>query len=423
MTYSKTRGRREAKRGTRLNAKPLTIPFQGGAQGAAELVVLYEVTRDMARQDKLSGLIEMVVGAAGRLLGAQAVGLYRYDEASAELRLMSGKGVLNPPLHKRIKVGEGLAGRVAQTREPLIAPDSALPHAGGSQLAVPMRYRGQLIGVLQAERFDATTQPFSSADANLLELFAAHAASTLYNAELFEQVRAGRERLQTLSRQLLEAREMERRQIARELHDEIGQVLTAVKVNLQTIQLRPEAEPLISDLEVSIDTVDRALAQVRSISLDLRPSVLDDFGLAPALEWLVERHAIRGHFKVQFSNDPLDGRLPASIETACFRVAQEALTNVLRHAKAHSVLVKLSHSEQRLQLLVRDDGVGFNLAAARERATQGLSMGLLGMQEHAALVGGLVTITTAHNEGTEIHADFPTTLAEPLERRKRRRVG
>ncbi len=213
------------------------------------------------------------------------------------------------------------------------------------------------------------------------------------------------ETLQILSRQLLEAQENERRHIARELHDEIGQALTAVKINLQTAQRTPDV--LTASLQESISIVDRTLQQVRTLSLDLRPALLDDLGLVAALRWYVDRQAQRAGFVAQFVADPLETRPRPDLETACFRVAQEALTNVARHARAQQVRVELRQRDAELHLLIRDDGKGFDVRAAQERATQGASMGLLGMQERVWLVGGQIDIASAPAEGTEVRVRFP----------------
>jgi PAS domain S-box-containing protein len=240
-------------------------------------------------------------------------------------------------------------------------------------------------------------------------------------AHLLAQVQAGRERLQFLSRQLLRAQEVERRHIARELHDEIGQVLTSVKLSLQSVELLPGYGWLAPYLADSMAIVDRALQQVRDLSLELRPSLLDDFGLAAALEWYVGRQAQRSGLDLQLEVDPgLSPRLPAEIETACYRIVQEALTNVVRHAQARQVHIALAQRENELSLLIRDDGVGFDVAAAHARAASGASLGLLGMEERATLAGGQLEIASAPTQGSEIWAHFPLS-APYLQRRRERR--
>jgi two-component system sensor histidine kinase UhpB len=222
-----------------------------------------------------------------------------------------------------------------------------------------------------------------------------------------EELRRQATRLQELSRQVLQAQEVERRAIARELHDEIGQVLTAVSTNLQTIQLSSDAATLAERLKESIDLVDEALRQIRDLSLDLRPSMLDDFGLVPALEWFVDRQAQRSGFSAELVVAPAELRMPPNLETTVFRVAQIALTNVARHAQAKHVQVELRLREAELELVIRDDGIGFDVAAALERASRGATLGLLSMQERVRLVGGALEMTSTPGLGTEIRVHFP----------------
>lgn len=212
------------------------------------------------------------------------------------------------------------------------------------------------------------------------------------------------ETLQVLSRRLLEAQESERRAIARELHDELGQALQALKINLQTVQRFPKESA--QRVEESIAIVDHTLQQVRNLSVDLRPSLLDDLGLVVALEWYVERQAQRVGFVGHCVADPPDLRADPTVETVCFRVVQEALTNIARHAQATEVWVDLRRREQTLFLLIRDDGVGFDVPAARERVIHGASFGLLGMQERVELAGGQFEIRSTAERGTEIHVRF-----------------
>ena len=224
------------------------------------------------------------------------------------------------------------------------------------------------------------------------------------NADVTERKRAAEElerrtqQLEALSRRLIEAQEAERRAVARELHDDLGQVLTALKINLQ----RPQRDD--SD---SIALVDGAIARMRELAQDLRPPLLDDFGLEASLRWYVEREAKRAGLACRLALEPLAQRPPATAETTCFRVAQEALTNVIRHAQARSVAVEIRETQGMLELVVRDDGQGFDVAAARTRAAQGGSQGLLSMQERVALVGGALDIDSSPGRGTTIRARIP----------------
>jgi PAS domain S-box-containing protein len=224
---------------------------------------------------------------------------------------------------------------------------------------------------------------------------------------LYRELHRGRERLAVLSTRLLAAQESERRTIARELHDEIGQALTAVSVNLQRLVAVPDADDRTEVLDESLTITQQTLRQVRDLSLDLRPSLLDDLGLGPALRWYLDRQGQRLGCAVSLDDNLGDVRYPAPVETTCFRVAQEAITNVARHSHAQSIRVTVRRDTTELHLTVEDDGAGFDVDAARERATRGQSLGLLGMEERAMLAGGRIEIVSRPGAGTRVVARFP----------------
>jgi two-component system sensor histidine kinase UhpB len=227
-----------------------------------------------------------------------------------------------------------------------------------------------------------------------------------------QQVAHFAELFQALSHRLLEVQEEERRHLARELHDEIGQALTAAKLNLKIIA--PSVPPAIAGrLEDSAQILDRLLMQVRELSLDLRPPLLDDLGLVPALRWLADQQARRTGLRITlaFNVDGLEMDPP--LQTACFRVVQEAITNAIRHARAAMVTVELQAEPERVWLVVQDDGAGFDQAAVQQRAAHGASVGLLSMHERVALLGGGLEVNSAPGRGTEIRAWFPLAGAPP----------
>jgi signal transduction histidine kinase len=230
-------------------------------------------------------------------------------------------------------------------------------------------------------------------------------AQALEQREL-ERQRAA-QKLQILSHRLVEVQETERRHIARELHDEIGQTLTVAEMNLQAALHSQNTASKKQRLEDSIQAVERVLEQVHDLSLNLRPSILDDLGLEPALRWYTHRQAALTGLQAEFKAATLEKRLDLVIETECFRVAQEALTNVVRHSQARAVTVALTKRNGHLHLQVRDDGVGFDVAALRSEAVQGASLGLLSMEERTSLAGGGLEFNSAPGKGTEVHAWFP----------------
>jgi signal transduction histidine kinase len=226
--------------------------------------------------------------------------------------------------------------------------------------------------------------------------------------EARETLQESERKLKTLSQSLLEKMETERHRLAYELHDQIGQALTAVQMNLESMRslLRPAG--LTGYLDEGIDVIDGAMEQVRNLSLNLRPAVLDDLGLVAALRWLVKSVANKGAFEVSFqSEDDEFSRLPKDTETACFRIAQEAITNVLRHARASKVFITLERNDQGTELTVCDDGVGFNVGSKQSDSVNGRGFGLLGMEERAALLGGICRIESILGKGSTVTAQFP----------------
>jgi signal transduction histidine kinase len=208
-----------------------------------------------------------------------------------------------------------------------------------------------------------------------------------------------------LTRQLLTMQEAERRHLARELHDEVMQTLTALQINLDLFGQDQAVAP--DTLSASTALVDDLVDQVRTLALDLRPTVLDELGLAAALEWYCQRQVPRLGLKAFYVGDPNLSRPHPAIETTCFRVVQEAVTNVARHARTDAVWVDLRGGDEMLHLTIRDRGAGFDVQATRPRAGQDVGVGLHGMEERLRLVGGRLEIRSAPGQGTAVHVWTP----------------
>ncbi len=215
------------------------------------------------------------------------------------------------------------------------------------------------------------------------------------------------EHLRLLPQRLLETQEKERRRIARELHDEVGQALTASQIKLRDLEKGLAGTPQAAGAAEVAGIIATLLQQVRQMSLDLRPSVLDDLGLVSAMRWFLRERMGKSGVEVEFESDPEIPRLGPQLETTLFRVFQSALTNVLRHAEARHVRVRLAFIGSNLSLEIQDDGKGFDLVAARRRARQGGSLGLLGIEEWVRLSGGDVMIESGSGRGTRVYAAVP----------------
>jgi PAS domain S-box-containing protein len=207
------------------------------------------------------------------------------------------------------------------------------------------------------------------------------------------------EHLRALSRRLLEVQEQERRFVAAELHDEVGQLLTGLNYQIELAARAGASEPLAAARTIVQDLT----ARVRELSQRLRPTVLDDLGLAPAIAWLIDRMKAQNELTVSFDHRGLEGRLPPAVETAAFRIVQEALTNVARHAGVSAASVVLARDADTLEVRISDAGRGFDAAQVDVHNHGGLS----GMRERAAWLGGRLTIETAPRAGVRITASLP----------------
>lgn len=229
-------------------------------------------------------------------------------------------------------------------------------------------------------------------------------------ARLFEAVNQQRTQLRTLTQKLNEVQENERRALARELHDEIGQALTAIQINLAAIQKELPANNFVRIRERATEATllaDQILDQVRELALDLRPPMLDDLGLGPTLRWYLKRYSTRLKIEAELTMVGLEARPIPEIETTLYRVIQEALTNTARHAAASKVCVQLTCDESSVVVVVEDNGQGFDMAEVLARAGQPNGMGLLGMRERVTLLGGHFEIEAQPAQGTRLTFRIP----------------
>jgi signal transduction histidine kinase len=264
-----------------------------------------------------------------------------------------------------------------------------------SAVNVPVGGSGDSLGVLGA--YAAHGRSYSQDDLHFLQAVANVLASAIARDRVARELLDKREQLQAISHRLLEAQEAERRSVARELHDDFGQLLTAIRLSLQG-----GAHPA-----ESISLVDDAIQRMRDLALDLRPAILDDLGLEAALRWYVAREAGRAGLAFRFDVSSIGARLAPALETACFRLVQEALTNVVRHGGATAVAVTLDASDGEVRVSISDDGKGFDVRAARRRAAAGGSQGLLIMEERVSLAGGKLEIRSGQASGTTVAARIP----------------
>ena len=273
----------------------------------------------------------------------------------------------------------------------------------------------QVLRVLIAASVDEIFMP-SEDELDLLQAISDQTALSIKNTRLFERVSEGQANLRMLTERLVEVQEDERRYLARELHDEIGQMLTSLSLNLEIINRSIESGEARSSIQKDMESirgqVKLLLNQVRDLSLNLLPAMLDDLGLLPTLLDHCQRFTAQTGIRVEFAHHGLEARLPTHLETAAYRIIQEALTNVARHSGVKQVDVRLWATPYLLGIQVEDQGVGFDLQQV-ESAHK--SSGLSGMRERAANYGGTLEIETMPGQGTCLTAEFPLDNRNPIQ--------
>ncbi len=271
--------------------------------------------------------------------------------------------------------------------------------------------RNELVDI---ESFTGERKTIQNSTAPIRNAAGQTVGAVMVNEEVTERVRAEQAlqesagRLQHLSRRLLTVHEEERRHLARELHDEFGQLLATTTLHLQAARSAAGSAAQAS-LAEAIALLQRAGTQVRSLALELRPVLLETAGLDATLRWLAKQHEQRTGIVTVVAGQVAEPS--GTVAIACFRVVQEALTNVLRHAAARQVWIELRQSDARLELAVRDDGAGFDVPSTLERAARGGHLGLVGMRERIEILGGQLRIDSRPGHGTSLRVSFP--LAEP----------
>ena len=268
--------------------------------------------------------------------------------------------------------------------------------------------------LIDIETYDGLRKTIQNSAAPIRDASGQIVGSVIINEDVTERVRAESAlheyagRLQHFSRRLLAVQEEERRHLSRELHDEFGQLLAGITMHLQAAK-RMAGDAARSPLEECIALLQHAGAQLRGLVLELRPTMLESAGLTATLRWLAEQHEQRTGIATQMVGHMSE--VPSDLAIACFRSTQEALTNVMRHARAKHVWIELNQTDDALELAVRDDGVGFDVTKTLDQAASRGHVGLLGMKERVQILGGSLEVHSIPGHGTHIRIWFPQPSA------------
>ncbi len=370
---------------------------------------------------KVREVVQQVAALVTEATGSDVCFVHVLDEARNRLVLMGA----TPPFSQlagtvELAVGEGVAGWVALHAKPAVVPDKwkderyvYIPALRGedyeSMASVPMLVRGQrVVGVLNVH--SRKPRAYGQQDLALLAQVANLMARTVENARLYERLAEREHTLEEFASRTVEAQEMERRRLAGEIHDGISQRLISLWYRLQAAEgAAGDQALLMQELDAAKELTTAALDETRRATAGLRPSVLDDLGLGPSLESLAK--TLTGP---EVDLDVEACRLPTHVEMALYRIAQEALQNVLKHAGAERVSVRLSATAGGMvRLVVEDDGRGFVPDEQRESRT--VSYGMVGMRERAELVGARLSVTSIPGEGTRVQIEVPVGSPEPVQ--------
>lgn len=399
---------------TKMNFEELSREYQLARERIAALTVLQDVARNLTSELDLNKLLREILHSAVRVLKASAGSLLLWDDATNELVFAVTNGGAGEALEgQRMPADKGIAGWVFTHRQPNIvhdvrsnnrfysAIDESLGYRTSSLVAVPMITKGQGIGVLEVlnkksgERFDEN-------DRNILYALAGQAAIAVANARLYQEVREEKDRIIALEEDV-------RKELARDFHDGPAQTLSAMIMAIELIETLPDpiSEPVAEGLAELRSMATKTLHQVRNMIFELRPVILKTQGLEPALRSYVERLREAEEMNIHLKVEGLEERLPARLEEICFSIIQEAISNVKRHADEKNVWLTAIQRGNEFQVVIKDDGEGFDPVEVERSYDRQGKLGLLNMRERAEMIGGRLSIESAPGKGTTITLNVP----------------
>jgi signal transduction histidine kinase len=379
--------------------------YESATRWSSQLESLIEVGNAITTETDLDRLLDLVARRLGDLISARLVTVL-LPVGSDQLRFVAAAGEgAQELIGQTMGLSDSKSGRVLMRMrservdsvldDPEVNREVTRRLAARTGLWVPLLVHERAIGVIGAYDQVGADPRFSDNDLRLAETFASRAAVAVDLSQ-----RVARDSL----RRVVLAQEGERRRLARELHDETGQALTSILLGLKPLEEALRDTPSAGAVAQLRELVVETLQDVRSLAVELRPSALDDFGLVSALERLTETFAVQTGLTVDFESALGRERLPSDTETALYRIVQESLTNVVKHARARTVSISLTRKDGSVKAVIEDDGIGFDPAHTRED-----SYGLSGMGERVALLDGSLVVESRPDGGTTIAVEVPAT--------------
>jgi len=377
--------------------------YEATTQWSKQLESLNEVGNALATETELGRLLDLVARRLRELLDARVVAvMLPLGDEQLRFAAVAGEGGAEF-LGRTIPRSASKSGRVidrgrsersdAVLDDPEVDRDTVRGFGARTGLWVPLVARSETIGLIAIHDKLGPDPRFTDGDLRLAETFASRAAVAVDLSQ-----RIARDAL----RRIVAAQELERRRLARELHDETGQALSSILLGLKALDEKVENDGVRDGVAVVRELVVATLQDVRRLAVELRPKVLDDFGLVPALERLARTFGDQTGIGVRFEPGFADERLPSEVETALYRIVQEALTNIVKHAHAHNISIVLVRKPGAVMAVVEDDGLGFDPKLTRDGG-----FGLVGMRERVGLLEGRLEIESVGGVGTTIVVEVP----------------
>lgn len=370
----------------------------------SELGGLEEIQGLLTSGAGIGVVLSRAAGHLGPALEASGVGIWRVGAQAPDAVWGT-----QPPDGENVQLAAG-GGRVLTSEGDLrdVSEDKEI-----GWVMAPARIGGRVLAVVGVGWDPA--RRLGHAERDLLVSLSGLVAVAVENADLIDRLQDKEQRLQSVLRKTITAQEEERRRLSRELHDETSQVLSALMMNIDLLETQaPVDEPSRARVEAVKNLAEEAARNLDKMLLDLRPALLDELGLMPALRWYLAQVSDLWGLPIEFEGGKT-ARLPDHLEVAAFRIVQEAVSNVARHAKASKASVQVVPDTDMLRIEVDDDGIGFDVVEASARARTGEAVGLAGMRERAELSGGTFEVESTIGEGTRVRAEIPMPALEGAE--------
>jgi signal transduction histidine kinase len=379
------------------------------------LAAVNELAEALTLGQGVDAVIETALNRVVLLMGADVGAIYLLEKDSTSLKLRASQGSFSPDLMLAMTSPENEknfirclleTGRAIAVEDVLLAkeisPDMAqLVSRYGfiSWVCAPLKMEGEVIGVYQLGK--RSKRSFNEDDMALLEIVGNVVGSSLSNALLLRDLRNKESELRRALRRAVELQEDERKRVARELHDEVGQALTSILIRLKNLQEEAGENAFSDRLDDLRSLTAQTIEELRRLAMDLRPAALDSLGIVPALQWYTQQCAERSGVDIKFCGPDKFERLPLETELILYRVAQEGITNAIRHGKAQIIEITLGRDPQVIRLTITDNGKGFNPIATNH------GLGLVGIRERVELLNGSFSVKTTPGAGAQLLIEIP----------------